>query len=148
MMLIKIIYNRLIPFKGYSAMTLLFWVFVRKEYEGRLSEKTINHEKIHACQQSEIWALAILIGLGACLLTPLSWWWMLATPAIPLLLYVLSWLVEVALPPYDKAYYNTCFETEAYYNENDMDYLKKRKWFTFKFLKYVSNKKYDYKGIR
>lgn len=30
-----------------------------------------------------------------------------------------------------KGYYNICFEKEAYGNEHNLSYLKKRKWFNF-----------------
>jgi len=32
---------------------------------------------------------------------------------------------------YTKGYYNVCFEKEAYANENDLNYLRKRKMFAF-----------------
>lgn len=142
------IYNSLIPFRGYVAMTILFWVFIRKEYKDRISETTINHETIHAYQQTEIWTASAIITLLSIFLFGLSWWWLLLCPAIPIALYLLSWIIEIILPPYDMAYKNICYETEAYYNENDMEYLKKRKWFTFKFFKYISNKKYNYKNLK
>jgi len=39
----KIIYNKIIPFKGYKAMAIWPFIFARK----KLSEIDINHEKIH-----------------------------------------------------------------------------------------------------
>ncbi len=41
---------------------------------------------------------------------------------VPLLLYVLVWIVEILLPPYDQAYYDTCFEREAKINRGNPDY--------------------------
>lgn len=41
-----IIYNNIIPFKGFDAINLFGVIFARKEY-GELSDKVINHEKIH-----------------------------------------------------------------------------------------------------
>lgn len=144
----KIIYNSFIPFKGYSAMLTLFILWIRKEYKGRndiLSPEFFNHEKIHTYQQIEICALSGIIMFFLCFFTDLSWWFMLLTPTIPLLIYVLCWFIEILLPPYDKAYGNICFESEAQYNEGDLEYLgKKRKLGSFRFLKYISNKKYPY----
>lgn len=47
-----IIYNKLIPFKGFRAMNLFGILFARKEFKP-LSEWTINHERIHTAQQRE-----------------------------------------------------------------------------------------------
>lgn len=136
----KIIYNRFIPVSGYMAMLTLFILWIRKEYKGdkHLDAQVINHERIHSYQQMEIWGSAIIILSLLCALTSLSWWWLLSTPVIPLGIYILCWLIEIALPPYNQAYRNICFESEAIYNEADMDYLKKRGLFTFRFLKYIS----------
>lgn len=46
----KIIYNKIIPFKGYKAMAMWPFIFARK----KLSEIDINHEKIHLVQQLEL----------------------------------------------------------------------------------------------
>lgn len=142
----KIIYNSLIPVKGFVAMLTIFILWIRKEYKGNsryLDDSFFRHERTHSYQQVEICALSIVVMSVICALSNLSWWWLLSTPLIPLLIYGLCWLVEILLPPYDKAYKNICFETEAVYNECDPDYLgKKRKLFTFAFLKYISNKKY------
>ena len=46
----KIIYNKIIPFKGYKAMAIWPFIFARK----KLSEIDINHEKIHLAQQLEL----------------------------------------------------------------------------------------------
>lgn len=142
----KIVYNNIIPFRGFVAMLTIFILWVRKEYKGdkRLDDQFINHETIHSYQQVEIWLSAIVITFLICFFDKLSFWWMLATPAIPLLVYVLCWLIEILLPPYNSAYRNICFETEAIYNEVDLGYLKKRKLFTFRFFKYISNKQYPY----
>ena len=46
----KIIYNKIIPFKGYKAMAMWPFIFARK----KLSEIDINHEQIHLAQQLEL----------------------------------------------------------------------------------------------
>jgi hypothetical protein len=42
----KIIYNKIIPFKGFRAITLWPFIFVRKDCE--FNKIHLNHEKIHA----------------------------------------------------------------------------------------------------
>lgn len=42
----KVVYNNLIPFKGFQAMNLFGILFARKEYNP-ISKITLNHEAIH-----------------------------------------------------------------------------------------------------
>lgn len=42
----KIIYNKIIPRKGFGAINLLGIIFARKDYI--MSERGINHEQIHS----------------------------------------------------------------------------------------------------
>lgn len=142
MKIFKIV-NSIIPVHGYVAMTTLMIVWIRKEYKDQIDEYTIRHESIHAIQQCELFLLGSIIGLITSLIT-CNWWWMLLSIGFALGTYVLCWLIEILLPPYSQAYKNICFESEAIYNEGDPDALKKRKFFTFRFLKYISNKKYPY----
>ena len=48
----KIIYNSILPFPGYSAMMLFGVIFARKEYKP-LSARCINHESIHNAQAKD-----------------------------------------------------------------------------------------------
>lgn len=138
---IKIIQN-LIPFKGFIAMTTLIFIWIRKEYLDSYDEYTHNHESIHAYQQIEILVASIVL---MAILIPIfgwSWWWMFASLVIPFIIYILCWIIELILPPYKSAYRNICFESEAMYNEGNLNYLKSRK--PFSWIKYISNKKYPY----
>lgn len=138
---IKVIQN-LIPFPGYLAMTTLFLIWVRKEYIKSYDEYTHNHESIHAYQQTELLLASIIL---MAILIPIfgwSWLWMLSSIAIPFVIYIICWLIEILLPPYDQAYKNICFESEAIYNEGNLDYLHSRK--PFAWLKYISNKNWPY----
>ena len=47
-----IIYNKLIPFKGYKAITIWPFIFIRKECS--FNNVDLNHEKIHLRQQLEL----------------------------------------------------------------------------------------------
>lgn len=52
----KIIYNNLIPFKGYKAINLFGLVFVRKG--AKFTEVDYNHEHIHSKQMAEmLWVI-------------------------------------------------------------------------------------------
>ena len=56
----KIIYNKLIPFKGYVAINLFGIIFARKEYEAQIENNyfrkatLLNHELIHTAQYKEL----------------------------------------------------------------------------------------------
>lgn len=132
--------NKYIPFKGYSAMLTLFILWIRKEQLHTIDKYTINHETIHMYQQLELLVLALLAGIPVCLFTSL--WWVILFILFPLLIYVLCWLIEIILPPYNSAYKNICFESEAIYNECNLAYIKQRK--PFAWIKYIKNKKYPY----
>ena len=50
----EVIYNKFIPFKGFYAITIIKWIFVREEYKrfdgSSIYNKMINHESIHEQQ--------------------------------------------------------------------------------------------------
>ena len=98
----KIIYNNIIPFKGFLAINLFGILFVRGT-ESDINERVLNHEKIHTAQMKELWYIPFYI------------------------LYFLEWLYR--LTQKGNAYRNISFEREAYENEMNFDYLaNRRKW--------------------
>ena len=131
-------------YKTYSrGMSLFpFGIFVkRKDYPDY--EKLVNHELIHWQQQKEMFKLGIIISfllltiiysLNGCAL------WNLVLLLFPFLFfyiwYVIEWLINI--PKYKNiAYVNLSHEQEAYDNDQDLDYLEKRKRFAWlKYLKY------------
>lgn len=102
----KIIYNKLIPFKGFWAITILNMIFVRKEYQHldgtQMHKEMVNHESIHFEQEKELGFIFFYI------------------------LYLLEWLIKLCFYG-KKAYENISFEREAYRNEKNFDYIKNRK---------------------
>ena len=106
----KIIYNTLIPFKGFTAINLFGIIFARKECEP-LGKRTLNHEAIHTAQMKEL----LYVGFY--------------------LWYVIEWLVKLFI--YGKqAYRNISFEREAYMNQGIMGYLQGRGHYAWvKYLK-------------
>ena len=109
----KVIYNKLIPFRGFRAINLLGVVFARKGLYP-LSERTINHEAIHTAQMKEM--LYVFFYL-----------W-----------YVVEWIVRLFQYKNSReAYRNISFEREAYHAEHELHYVKHRKLFTW--VKYLRN---------
>lgn len=100
-----IIKNTILPTKGFEAMAFACFIFTRKN---KLSERTIRHEYIHYIQQKELLFL-------------FQWLW-----------YGIEWLFRlIQYRSFKGAYYNISFEREAYANENNKNYLEKRKMFAF-----------------
>lgn len=69
----KVIYNRLIPFKGYKCVNLFGVLFVREGCTMRAED--YNHEAIHTAQMKE------LLYVPFYLLYVLEWLWRLGTAA-------------------------------------------------------------------
>lgn len=97
-----IIFNRIIPFKGFNAMNLFGIIFVRKG--GVVNKVVLNHERIHTRQQIEM------------LILPFYLW------------YVVEWLIRLIIfRDFLKAYRTISFEREAFDHEADLDYLSHRR---------------------
>lgn len=134
------VYCKFLPFKGYLCMTLLWWLVIRTEYKDKITSTVERHESIHSYQQVVLFIFSLIVTIILSLTTNYFWWCLLLTPIIPLIAYVISWIIEIILPPYNRAYKDICFEGEARALENDPNY--KKKLFPFSFLKYIPNKKY------
>ena len=104
----KIIYNNIIPFKGYKCINLFGILFARKGV--RIDDRTINHESIHTAQQKELLYIIFYI------------------------LYLVEYVIK-SIILFCHAYRDISFEQEAYYYEKDMDYLKNRKHYAW--IKYL-----------
>ena len=104
--------NNIIPFKGFTALTLWPFVFVRKDEEKSYTHIVERHETIHGEQQKEM--LIVLFYL-----------W-----------YLAEWLVKwIFYRNRTMAYKNISFEREAYANQYDAAYLDVRSHFSF--FKYI-----------
>lgn len=109
---LKKVYNRFIPFKGFNAITILKWMFIREEYFGILPWYTENHENIHYAQERELGYIPFY------------------------LLYGIEYLIKLLFTwNFMKAYVSVSFEQEAYFNMYDFNYLVKRKH--YEWLRYL-----------
>ena len=135
----RIIYNNIIPFPGFQAITILPFVFARKKFKPLL-EKTINHEGIHLRQQSEclVTLLAIMFPLCAVFI---SLWWLLTAPFAYFVWYGIEYVIRLCIYGNQKeAYRNISFEQEAFLKERDFNYFEDRK--SFAWFKYITKKTY------
>lgn len=102
----KVIYNNIIPFKGFVAMNLFGVLFARKKYKP-LSPITINHEAIHSKQIIELGFIGFYI------------------------LYILEYIMRIIQHGnLHVGYRDISFEREAYAHEKDLDYLNTRKHYS------------------
>lgn len=104
-----IVRNDILPFKGYQAVTIWPFVFVRDAAARRAKadgrwEKLLNHEKIHGRQQVELLVIPFY------------------------LIYLVLWLFwSVRMRSWRKGYKMNPLEREAYAHESDLAYLKTRR---------------------
>lgn len=124
----KIIRNEYIPLGKFDCMNILGFLFVREEVE--LEDYIIRHEATHTLQQLEILVVSALVALIASNIYQ-SWWYALIVILMPIAIYVLAWLVEAILPPYDTAYRDSPFEREAYMNQHNPEYNSQRSWWAW-----------------
>lgn len=104
----KVIINKLIPMKGYIAMTTWPFIFAKKE----LDKYTLNHENIHGEQQKELLILVFIF------------------------LYCLEYIIKLCITfNHNKAYKSISFEQEANRYENDLNYIFTRHHYTW--VKYI-----------
>lgn len=105
-----VIYNNILPVKGFKCINLFVVLFVRKGL--KMTDVDFNHEAIHTKQMKEM--LYVFFYL-----------W-----------YVIEWIVR--LFKRGNAYRNISFEREAYSNQCYLKYNKERKRFAW--LEYLSDK--------
>jgi hypothetical protein len=87
-----------------------FGIYIKENY---LTNKyIINHESIHWKQQMEMGILLFYIWYG------------------------IEWFIKMFIYGKEQAYYHLSFELEAYNSEDDLNYLIKRKHFSW--FKYIN----------
>lgn len=108
----KKIYNSIFPVKGFMAMTLWPFIFIRKDEAGKFSVKVERHENIHGEQQKEMLLVFFFL-------------W-----------YCIEWIMRLCICRNRiTAYENVSFEREAYGNQHDAAYTDNRK--PFAWIKYI-----------
>lgn len=110
----KIVYNNWFPFGSYTTINLFGILFTKQK---NLQKRVILHESVHSAQMKEMLWLFFY-----------SW-------------YMIEYLlIRLFHKKQGCAYHDVSFEEEAYLGENDSDYLKNRKPYSWwKFVKIRSN---------
>lgn len=108
----KIVRSRYLPpLRRHAAINLFGVFFVHPGVH--VSERLINHERIHTAQMRELGYLPFY------------------------LIYLIEWLLRLVTK--DNAYLSIGFEREAYRHEDDMHYLERRKHYAW--VNYLRKKK-------
>ena len=128
----KIVWNKIIPFAGFLAMTVIKWIFIREEHKGQedtpMFQRMFRHESIHLSQildfSPECFPDWLRLTIGTILFYPT---------------YFIEWLIKCIVSLFTlfkvKAYESISYEQEAYIHENELDYLSYRKRFSW--MKYI-----------
>jgi hypothetical protein len=100
----------LLSYNDKHVTAIAYWpIILYRHFDYPNIKEIENHELIHHRQQLEL------------LIIPFH------------VLYFLNFIYGfVKYRSYKKAYYNVCFEREAYANEKDLDYLKTRKFWSWR----------------
>jgi len=102
-----VLVNKYLLRKGFNGIELWPFIILRKK-EMKKDLRILNHERIHLQQQAELLVLFF-------------YFW-----------YLIEFLVRwVHYKNRYQAYRNISFEREAYTNEKDLNYLKKRSFYSF-----------------
>lgn len=108
----KKVYNNIFPVKGFIAMTIWPFLFIRKDRSWAFNTIGERHENIHGEQQKEMLLVFFFLWYG------------------------IEWIVRLCI--YRNritAYKNISFEREAYANQYDVTYTDSRK--PFAWIKYI-----------
>lgn len=115
-----IIRNKFIPFGGYKAINIFGILFVKKNVN--IDNITINHKKIYTRQIIELLFIFFYIWYG--------------------IEFLIRYIINKKT-----AYKNIFFEKEAYFNEKDLDYLNRRKPYSWLIKKIPERLLMRYSGI-
>ena len=117
---------------------MLFGFVFSKLKQEEVTQKTRNHECVHARQWFEVTALSGSVLLTIVLVFGISPWWMLLSGGIYYVLYVLEWMCKsvwysVMIDEWtcdmETPYQSISFEREARLSERDSNYLENSGYF-------------------
>lgn len=132
----KKIYTKHFPKKGFTALTIWPFVFVRSDSKKYFIQKTERHETTHALQQKECLILGAVIAVA--MLIAGYGWWSLIPLGLFFELYAIEWLVKLPFCKFNgtRAYFSISTEQEANEHQDEVYYNEVRKdfaWFRYLF---------------
>ena len=122
------------PFMAIKGITLFPFIISQKKYNGphitqSQKDRHKNHESIHIAQQLELVPYSLAFNFLIFTLFGWNYLWLFVTivPVLNSSLFFILYLIEFIF----KGYRGISFEREAYENDDNLDYLKNRKYFNF-----------------
>lgn len=130
---LKKIYNKLIPVKGFIALTIWPYIFVRSDET--LTKKGERHETTHALQQIEMTIVGVIMAMILFALD--CGWYSLIPVGLFIEWYCIEWLIKLPFCKFNtnRAYLSISQEQEAYEHQDEIFYNDVRKHFAW--LRYV-----------
>lgn len=134
-MKLKKIITEHFPRKGFMALTIWPYVFVRSDEDERFKDRAERHETTHALQQIECLIVGAL--LAAAMFFFGCGWWSLIPLGLFFELYLMEWAIKTLCCRFDtdRAYMSISTEQEAYMHENEIKYNSNRKHYAW--VKYI-----------
>lgn len=131
----EVVYRKHFPFKGFTALTIFQFVFVRKDRVEKFTAKVERHENTHALQQIELTIVGLILATIS-LILGYGWWSLLFLPLF-FWIYGLEWLIKLPFCKFDtlRAYMSISTEQEAYEHQDEIGYNHVRKHYAF--AKYI-----------
>lgn len=130
-MKLKKIYSEHFPLKGFTALTIFPYVFVRIDRIWNFTAKAERHETTHALQQKECLILGAIIAV--IMLIAGYGWWSLIPLGLFFELYAVEWLVKLPFCKFNgtRAYFSISTEQEAYEHQDEFCYNNVRRHFAW-----------------
>ena len=125
------VYNDIIPFDGFLAMTLYPWIFINNDEKDKFDKTAERHENTHGLQQVETTLLGDLVAFILFLVG--CGWYSLIAVGLFFEIYLLEYLIKFLLT--SNAYRSISFEQEAYDHEDEVYYNEVRKHFAW--IRYI-----------
>ena len=129
------VYNDHFPLKGFTALTIFPYVFVRIDRIWNFTAKAERHETTHAIQQIECLVLGAIIAV-VMLISGFGWFSFIPV-GLFFELYAIEWLLKLPFCKFNgkRAYLSISTEQEAYEHQDEFGYNNVRKHFVW--IKYV-----------
>lgn len=131
MMKLKKIYTAHFPNKGFTALTIFPYIFVRIDQSWGFTAKVERHETTHALQQKECLILGAIIAVF--MLIAGYGWWSLIPLGLFFELYAVEWLIKLPFCKFNgtRAYFSISTEQEAYEHQDEFGYNNVRRHFAW-----------------
>ncbi len=129
------VFNNHLPFEGYTALTILPFVFVRNNMKKMFTKTAERHEKTHALQQMEMLVVGLLM---TWMMYEMDFGWFSLSGMFAFFeVYILEWIMKLPFCKFNRSrtYRSVSFEQEAYEHQDEIGYNNVRNHYAW--MKYL-----------